>query len=354
MAKKLYTQNAYGYPGPVEALFPRPIISQRAPTTLDTGHAQGQVWVDETTDVIYQLSQNTGGLAVWVVLGGGRATSGTGYPTFAAAPGSIFIRTDGAYNDSVLYVNYDGAAGHWRPVLRENSTWIEHFTQSPVMQSAVNTGAAPTGATGDVNLMCLQGGEIMQQFILGAGQTIIAPRMDAAGLLVSLDLTNNEGAEYNWGVTPVSKHAYTIHTSAPFAMIMSFRVADVTGAGPILMGFRKQEANNAAFAAYTDFATIGLDNAINPGTVIIETRLNSGAVTTTNTTNAWVDGANHTLRIDVTHAGVVSFGIDGLAPVVTQAFTFDAGDIVMPFFHFLHDAVAPGAIEWTDMAVGLI
>jgi hypothetical protein len=275
-----------------------------------------------------------------------------GFPTGTSSAGTLAIRSNGPIADNVLYVNNDGTATGWRPVLRANTTWIEHFTQSPIMQSNADTGAVPSGATGDVNLMCLQGGEIMQQFIIGAGQTIRAPRMDAIGLLVSLDLTNTEGAEYNWGMTPVSKHAYTVGTSPAIAFIMSFAVADVTGANPILMGFRKQQANNGTYTNYTDYALIGLNNGVNPGTIIIEDRLNTGAAVQTNTTNAWVDGGNHTLRVNVSNTGVVTYSIDGVAPAVTHAFTFDNGDVIRPFFHFVHGAAAPGAIEWTDMVCG--
>lgn len=276
----------------------------------------------------------------------------TNFPTGTAPAGTVAIRSNGANADGVVYVNHDGGATSWRPVLRANTTWIEHFTQSPIMQSIADTGAVPSGAGAAVNLMSLQGGEIMQQFMIGAGQTIIAPRMDAVGLLVSLDLTVAEGAEYNWGTTPISKHAYTVGTSPAIAFIMSFAVADVTGAGPILMGFRKQEANNANYAAYTDYAAIGLNNAVNPGTIIIEDRLNSGAAVQTNTTNAWADLANHTLRVNISATGVVTYSIDSAAPIATHAFTFDNGDVIMPFFHFVHAAAAPGAIEWTDMVVG--
>lgn len=327
------------------------VIETRAPTNLDSSQDIGTLWVNTVTASSYQLDAITAGHATWSFLGDA-FKSITGFPTGTAPAGTLAIRTNATNPDGVLYVNNTGAANAWRPVLRANTTWIEHFTQSPIMQSNVNTGAAPSGVTGDINLMCLQGGEIMHQFILGAGQTIVAPRMNNTGLLVSLDLTVDEGAEYNWGVATSSKHSYTVGTSPAITFIMSFAVADVTGAGPILMGFRRNVANNASFAAYSDFAAIGLDNGINPGTIIIERQLNTGGVVTTNTTNAWVDGANHTLRIDVSATGVVTFGIDSVAPIATAAFTFDNGDIIIPFFHFLHDAVAPGAIHWTDMVCG--
>ena len=226
------------------------------------------------------------------------------------------------------------------------------FTASPLLQSAANTGVEPTGATGDTNLMICQQGEILEQFILGAGQIIIAPRMATAGLLVSLDLTDDDGAEYNWGVLSSSKHTYTIGTDAAFYLEWRFTLADVTGCDPVYIGFRKQEANNASYAAYTDFALIGVEETQNSALITIATRLNSGAVGYTNTTNAWTDGQTHTLRVNVSSAGVVTYLIDGLAPTVTAAFTFDTGDIVMPIFHGLHGAAAPGAWNWISVKAG--
>jgi hypothetical protein len=227
------------------------------------------------------------------------------------------------------------------------------FTQSPILESNANTGAAPSGATGDINLMSCQDGEILEQFIMGAGQTIIAPRMGTSGLLVSLDLTDNEGAEYNWGTRANSKHAYTIGTSPAFFLEWRFTLADVTGCDPVYIGFRKQEANNGTFASYTDFAAIGVNETANSALITISTRLNSGAVTNTNTTNAWTDGQTHTLRVNVSAAGVVTYLIDGVAPTVTAAFTFDSTDVVMPFFHGLHGTTAPGAWNWVHVKAGL-
>jgi hypothetical protein len=227
------------------------------------------------------------------------------------------------------------------------------FSQNPVLQSAADTGAAPSGATGDVNVMACQDGAIMEQFIIGAGQTIIAPRMGANGLLVSLDLAATEGAEYNFGVLANGKHSYTIGTSPAFFVEARFRVADVTGAEPVLVGFRRNNANNAAYTAYTDYALIGLHDSVNPATVIIEDVLNGGVAVQTNTTDAWADGQTHTLRVLVSAAGVVTYLIDGIAPSVTQALTFDATDIVVPCFHLIHGAVAPGAINLVWFKCGL-
>lgn len=67
MAKKsTFSQNSYGFPGPVEALFPKPIISKRAPTTLDTGNLPGQTWINQVGNTAYQLIKNSGGVATWI------------------------------------------------------------------------------------------------------------------------------------------------------------------------------------------------------------------------------------------------------------------------------------------------
>lgn len=225
------------------------------------------------------------------------------------------------------------------------------FQASPILQSNANTGVAPTGATGDTNLMLLQEGIIMQQFILGAGQTIIAPRMTTTGLLVSLDLTNTEGVEYNFGVNANSRHAYTIGTSAAFFFQVSLNVADVSGGGPYMIGFRKQEANNATLANYTDYAMIGMNASVSATNISLLTELNAGGQTTTDTTDAWADGTTKTLAVLVSAAGVVTYTIDGVAPSVTAAFTFDSGDVVMPFIRLTHTADA-GAVNLISMKAG--
>lgn len=227
------------------------------------------------------------------------------------------------------------------------------FQSSPLLQSNANTGAAPTGATGDVNLMQLQGGWIMNQFIIGGGQTIIAPRMTTTGLLTSLDLTNTEGAEYNFGVNPNNPFAFTIGTSPAFFIELQVNAADVGGLDPLLIGFRKQAANDGTYTNYTDVASIGARATTAADVAVISTNLNAGGFVYTNTTDAWTDGQTKTFKVLVSGAGVVTYTINGAAPTVTAAFTFDSGDVVMPFVHHVFGAATPGAINWISLAVGL-
>jgi len=226
-------------------------------------------------------------------------------------------------------------------------------SQSPVMTTNANTGGAPTGATGDVNLMQLQDGCLMEQFILGAGQTIIAPRMTANGLNLALDQTSTEGAEYNFGARSNAKHVYTIGTSAAFFAEAKFYVSDLSGCAPLMMGFRKVEANNATLADYTDYACIGLNSATSATNVVILDELNSGGQTATNTTDAWGgDAAAQTVKVLVSAAGVVTFEVNGSAASAAPSFTFDNTDEVMFFCYFLNGADLAGEVGLQTLKVG--
>jgi len=227
------------------------------------------------------------------------------------------------------------------------------ITQSPLMQSNLTTGAAPTGATGDVNLMYMQDGCLMEQFILGAGQTIIAPRMTANGLDISLDQTATEGAEYNFGARNNAKHAFTIGTSAAFFLEATVFVTDYSGCDPLMFGFRKVEANNATLANYTDYAAIGINQATSGVNATILSELNAGGQTATDTTDALAAEPNSfTVKVLVSSAGVTTFEVNGSAASAAPAFTFDNADVVMPFIHCVQGADLSGEISLQNLKIG--
>jgi len=267
--------------------------------------------------------------------------------------GSIAI--DISAEESYQLVSKAGNSAVWIPLQGANTASRTDITlqAAPVMATAADTGGAPTGTTGALNLMSFQEGVMMQQFILGAGQTIIAPVMEAEGLLISLDLTDNEGAEYNFGtgVGVPAKHRYTIGTSNAFYIEATITAADVGGLDPLLVGFRKEQANQADFTSYTDFAAIGARSTTAADVVVLATDLNNAGEVYTNTTDAWTDGQTKTLRVDVSKSGVVTYKIDGSAPTTTAAFTFDSGDVVCPFIHLLHGASTPGAVHLVSLKV---
>lgn len=229
---------------------------------------------------------------------------------------------------------------------------ITSISQSPILTTAANTAGVATGANGDVNLMYLQQGVLMEQFIIGT-QTIIGPRMDTNGLLVSLDLTVAEGAEYNFGAARTnSRHAFTIGTDAAFFFEIGLYINDMDGAAPYVIGFRKSEANNATFASYTDYAAIGMNAASSTTNIVTITELNGGGQTITDTTDAWGgDGSTNTLRVLVDASGNVTYTINGSAPSASAAFQFDTPDVVVPFIHLLHSASAT-QVNITSLKVG--
>lgn len=221
----------------------------------------------------------------------------------------------------------------------------ETFDVNPV--SAGVAGGASTGTTGDENVMHL-GTNVLEYHILGT-QTITAPSLGSNGLDVSLDQTDDDGVEITHGITARSRHAFTIGTDGPFYFRVKLAIADVSGTDDCLVGFRKTEAYQAAVDDYTDMAAL---NVIS-GDINIETILNNAATTTTDTTDNWADGETHTLKVRVSAAGVVTYEIDGAAPTTTAAFTFDDGDVVVPFFYFLHDTDVAGAVELIEWEVGV-
>jgi hypothetical protein len=71
------------------------------------------------------------------------------------------------------------------------------------------------------------------------------------------------------------------------------------------------------------------------GNITIQTILNNGSTATQDTGDDWANTETHRLKVSVDTAGAVTYEIDGKAPSTTVAFSFDAGEVVTPFFHFL-------------------
>ena len=226
------------------------------------------------------------------------------------------------------------------------------FYSNPTVSSADVGGGIPTGANTNVNIVHCREGVIMEEYVIGT-QTIMAPRMDNSGLLVSGDLTVAEGYEYNFGAARAnSRHAFTIGTSPAFQFELRMRIATMAGAAPYVFGFRKVAANNAVFNDYTDYATIGMIAGTSATQVVTSTELNAGGNTITNCTDLWGgDGTTNTMTVKVSSAGVVTYLLNGVAPTVVAAFTFDNGDVVVPFIRLTHSAT-PGAVELVSMKIG--
>jgi len=251
-----------------------------------------------------------------------------------------------AYPGSIFSGNVDARS------LNATNINIRAFNQSPIVQSNLNTGVAPSGVAGDINLIHLQDGSVMEEFVITA-QAILAPRMAATGLEIGGDQIVTNGYEYNWGVDPNKRFAFVAQVSPAFFFEATFVVTTVANVDCFWLGFRRNDANNAGFAGYRDGCMIGLHPVTNAATAIIAQSLNGPAWGYTNTTTAWANGSTHKVRVNVSAGGVVTYLIDGAVPAaIPAAQTFDNGDVIIPFIHLKQAAAAFTPIKITQMAVG--
>lgn len=217
--------------------------------------------------------------------------------------------------------------------------FYDTFGTQPLAGVSTGLPTTPSGSTGATNLLTSpQAG--YEYFILGAGQTITAPVWSAAnGLDFGLDQASTEGAELSAGIGALSKGTFVIGTDRAFYVEMSINLPDASGVSELMLGFRINQAYQAAHTSYTDYAAIGLFTSANPGLIQTKTRLNSGTASLVSTTNTWADAATKILRVVVKDDGYARFYLNGSEPAVTQTnFKFDSGDSVNWFFRFLHSA----------------
>lgn len=226
----------------------------------------------------------------------------------------------------------------------DQNYWFDNFKVQPVT-SKVGGGAA-TGTAGDNNVLYTQFGAY-EWNVIGT-QTILAPSLDTFGLNLVQDNTAGDGIELSMGVTALSPMAFTIGQPA-FFIQAQFKVQDVSGANPLIIGLRKVQAFDATLANYTDFVSIGIVGTA--GDIQLQTQLNTGGVVTTDTTLNAVDGAVFQVKIKVSSAGVVTYEYNYAAPTVVAAFTFDAGDVVIPFIRFTEaaDITTQAATNYLEM-----
>jgi hypothetical protein len=180
-------------------------------------------------------------------------------------------------------------------------------------------------------------------------QQDIAPDMDATGLDISCDLTDNDGVELlGGGVGGASGKPYEVGADPAFYFCATIFIDDVSGVDDLHMGFREVEAATATFDNYTDLASIGVIS----GDITIETILNNVATVTTDTTDNFADDATKEFCIYVSSAGVVTYKVDDVAPTATAAYTLADGLLVAPFIHYLHATTSPDEIIISKWEVG--
>jgi hypothetical protein len=280
----------------------------------------------------------SGSGATVTIAGEDASTSNKGVASFAAAEfdvssGAVSMKDEGIKQDFWDY-NYVNAKFHDSPLAVQLD------------------GTAASGTDTEVNCLHVGDGIIFEQYMMGT-QTIIVPIMETAGLEIGLDKTDNEGVQYDLGITSRSRCVFTAQTDACFVEC-TVALADASGVDPFYIGFRKQAARNSTLGSYTDYFVLGVEGTANPNKIQFQTNLNSGGAATTDSTDTWADAASKTIRVNVSAGGVATGLIDSASPTTEPStFTFDSGDVLMPFIYLLHGTTSPGKINITSFKCGL-
>jgi len=225
-----------------------------------------------------------------------------------------------------------------------------NFGTLPVIVDAEHTeNQVPDGTAGNkVKHLYADGLDLTACYI--GTQTIDNPQANTSGIDYSYDQTDNEGVAWVMGDEAVKGREgidrFTVGSQA-FSASLKLSIADVSGTDDCAFGFRKVEAHQAAIDDFDEMACL---NVIS-GNVTIETILNNGATTSTDTTSDVADAGVVTLKVNVAKTGAVTYEIDGQAPSTTAAFSFDIGEVVTPFFYFLHASDVAGAIVLQKLVV---
>lgn len=236
----------------------------------------------------------------------------------------------------------------------ETQGWKEDFAAYDTNDSVSViglTGLARATTTGLVHRMYTPGG--LKYSLGNIGVQTTSPVMAAAGLDIRGVETNAIGTEIFSHFVGATGRPFIIGNDPAFYFKASITIADISGATVLIAGFRRAEANNITYTSYLDYGAIGTIASADPGAINIAQEINNAGTAPTDTTDTWADAATKVLEIRVSATGVVSYLVNGVAPtVVPAAQTFDDGDPVIPFLHFIQHTDIAGLITLNSWEVG--
>ena len=212
---------------------------------------------------------------------------------------------------------------------------VYRFGTPPVIDDYEHTAHALADGTAADTVLHTYADGLSMTWSAVVGQAINRPAPTSTGVNYSGDQTNNDGIELVYSCTTAKGREgvdrFTVGKQA-FSAELEFSIAVVAGTDVGNFGFRKVEALNADLHAYDEMAGLFPIS----GDIKIQTIINNATTVTTDTTANWGDTEVHSLKVIVSKTGAVTYKIDGAAPSTTAAFSFDVGEVVTPFFHFLH------------------
>jgi hypothetical protein len=214
----------------------------------------------------------------------------------------------------------------------------------------------PTGTAGDENVADF--GQVEAVYHIIGTQTILAPTIDRSatgtGPLVHMDEAAGDGVEYVFGsglALANNPQAMAVGTGPGRFLKMVMAAGTVANVAELAVGFRKAADFAALIDDYTDLACLNLQYDTDAAYVRVETILNDGATATTEAGVTIADAEAFTFEVRVRADGKVSFFVNGVK--VGHTFTFDDGDAILPFVHFLQ--VTGGcSLGWTQAEGGAL
>lgn len=230
----------------------------------------------------------------------------------------------------------------------------DDFPSAIVASNFDNTdGTIYTGAAGEK--IGIHSGRHAYEYYCAAGTAaVVAPYQSADGLELKPQITAG-AVELTCGTTALSKGAHVVGSFLDPDKELYYKVKckidDISDVTELWIGLRKAEAYQADPESYDELVAFNIGKDAD-GQVEIHTILNNATTVETDTTETdIVDGGEHTFEIRVKNNGVVTFLYDGAEPTVTKAFTFDSGEVILPFIHLDTEAGDPG-VSISEFKVG--
>lgn len=213
------------------------------------------------------------------------------------------------------------------------STVIEWFDKPIVFQDPL--GAAPTGTANTLGWQLSPYGALNRTNI--GTQTIVAPVLNATGLLIDQDDTAGDGSHTSANQQTLGIQSFIVGKTE-FSVSATVVMGDWTDSH-LLIGFRKKAVYTADYNDYTDLAAIG-SGAAAGDTITTTAILNNAATVATASAASFTDAVSAELRVMVDINGTVTAYVNGTSyPIYsagTTAMVFDVDDEIIPFYQHVN------------------
>lgn len=171
-------------------------------------------------------------------------------------------------------------------------------------------------------------------------QQDIGPDMDADGLDIAGDQTDNDGVELFAGMLGMAGKPMYPGVDPGFKFCTEINVEDLSGTDTLWIGFRDATPPDVAHTAtlidtYNSYFAIGLDNTSGDWHIIEEDDGDTHSITDV-TLDALVESTATKVCVLVSDAGVATATVSGASASDAPTYTFDSGEPVIPFVHFVH------------------